>query len=249
MKKKSLCIIFAALIAISLSGCIIVNFGDGFSGRGVSGKGELESYKIDVGAFNSLRIEGYCDIKYYNDPSYEVTFAVQPNLREYFVLEVKNGELIVRTTRMIRAGRGKTPVLTISVPELISVTIQGAGTFTAHDTINTDTFTLNISGAGNCYANLAVNKVYVEMSGACDLDLSGSAETAHFRLSGAGDLDALKMETREVRIELAGAGNVKVYCTEHLFISASGAGDIEYRGSPRIDMSKSGVVTIRQISR
>ena len=185
--------LFAAIISLGLSGCVIVNPTDFNT---VSGKGNPEKYVLRVGEYNGIRIEAYCEILYYSAANDTVILEVQPNLRDYFVVEVIDNELIVRTTRRISYGSGKTPVLTVSTPVLNRLDIEGAATFTAYDKISGDSFTLGLTGAGKSKAEVDVGNLHVYISGAGNLELSGLADIVKLDLSGAGELNALSLQSR-----------------------------------------------------
>ena len=243
MKKFIPCVFAAVLVLTSLSGCIIVNFGE-FDA--ISGKGDPESFEFRVGSYNGIRIEGNCDIRYYAASSEMVSLEIQPNLRDYFVVEVIGSELVVRTTRRINY-RSNTPVLTVSAPQLNSLTINGAGIFTAFDTINTASFSFRVSGTGSGRAELDVENLSAQMSGAGSFIFFGKADSVDLRLSGAGELDALGLDSRRALVNLSGTGTISISCTENLSINASGVGTVSYKGSPRLDLNNSGLITVRKI--
>jgi len=207
----------------------------------------METFTWNVGGFTEVRAELHANIEYYSARSDTVTLEIQPNLREYIEISESGGVLLIRTTRTITTGSGRTPVLTISTPDLSRLSLAGAGTFTAHDTIASDSFTLRLDGAGSGRANLDVDRLTVQMSGAGRFDLSGTADSAEVNMSGAGTVDALQLQTRDASINLSGVGTVRLSCSDSLRITAGGVGTVEYRGSPRVDINRGGVVTVRQI--
>jgi hypothetical protein len=240
--KKNILIVLCIVFILCFSGCVVVNFTDAGS---VSGKGVPEKYDINVGEYNEIKIEGNCEIQYYAAPSNTVTLEVQPNLREYFVVKVENGELIIRITKRISYSN-KPPVLTVSTPTLNSLSIEGICTFNANDKIKADTFNLEINGAGSGKAELDVNCLKANMSGAGSFELSGKADNAEIELSGAGELKAFLLQIREASVDFSGAGAIRISCSEKLQIDASGAGTVEYRGSPSLSLNTSGPVSIRK---
>ena len=244
MKKVLILMLCAAFAALSLSGCVSVSF-TGFST--VVGSGQPERYEFNVGEITEVRIMLHCDIDYYSALSDTVTLEIHPNLREYVIVEESGGVLTVRSTRNF-SWSGTTPVLTIGAPSLRIVSLSGAGRFTAHDRITADSFSFDLSGAGRGKAELDVGNLLVNLSGAGDLEITGSADTADLTLAGAGNLDALSLQTREASISLAGAGVVSISCSERLVISASGVGSVQYRGSPTVDLSRGGFVNVRQVN-
>ena len=243
--KKALLFLLCAAFTVFFSGCFFVNLADH---NAVAGKGDLESYTFKVGDYNRIRVDGFYNIRYYSSPSDTVKLEIQPNLLEYFKIEVKEGELVVSSTRNIRIGGKKTPVLTVSTPELKSLVVDGAGAFTAIDKIKTDSFTIKIDGAGQCEAELDVKNILVDISGAGELTLSGRADTADINMSGAGELNAFSLQAREAKINLSGTGEIEISCSENLSVNASGLGSIEYRGSPVLDMNSEGLVSIKKVN-
>ncbi len=233
-------ILCLTLAIVCLTGCVAVNFNGG-----VIGKGDLKSYSVKVSGINEIKAELPCDINYHSSPSDNVTLEIQENLRDYVIIEESNGVLTVRATKNIT--NGKTPVLTVSTPNLSRLTLAGAGIFTTYDTIKADSFAINIDGAGKGKIDLDVNNLNISITGAGDFKFSGKADVADLEMSGAGKLDALPLQTRKASINLSGVGTVRLSCSDSLRINADGMGTVEYKGSPSIDLSKDGLVTIQKV--
>jgi len=245
--RSVLLIVSTILIAVILTGCVSINFAPG-TGGGVMGRGELESFTWNVGNITEVRVEMHANVEFYSAQSDTVTLEIQPNLRDYIVVEERGGVLTVRTTRNINTATGRTPVLTVSTPTLNSFTLAGAGTFTTHDTIDVASLSLRLDGAGSGNLDLNVDDLSVNMAGAGRFSLSGRADSAAFSLAGAGTIEALSLQTRDANVNLAGVGTVRVSCSESLRITAGGVGTVEYRGSPTVDIARGGLVTVRNVS-
>jgi hypothetical protein len=235
---------FASVFAVYFSGCVVINFSDS---NAVAGKGDLEKYELRVGGYSGIKTKGSFAVRYRAAYSDTVTLEIQPNLREYFTAEVISGDLVVGTKRRISVTPGKTPVLTVSTPVLNRLNIEGACTFTAYDTIKADSFTLKVSGAGDGKAELDVDNLFVEVSGAGDFGFSGRADNAGFNLSGTGDLEALSLQTQTANIRISGAGTVAINCEKDLHVDASGTGTVKYKGSPALDINRSGMISIKKL--
>jgi hypothetical protein len=242
--RRNIFIVLCAVLVLCFSGCVVVNLTDE---KGVSGKGVPEKYEINAGGYSGIKVEGRCEIRYFAALSNTVTLEIQPNLREYYTVEVQNGELVVRTTRRINYG-SSVPVLTVSTPALNRLTIAGICSFKANDKINSDAFNLEISGAGDGTIELDVNSLKANMSGASNFEFSGKADIAEFNMSGAGKLNALSLQAREASVDLSGAGTIRINSSEKLSIKASGAGTVEYKGSPSLSLNTSGAVSIKQVN-
>ena len=248
MKKIALLALCAALIAIFAPGCVSINFaGTMQGGSPVTGRGEPEQFTFNVGEIKEIKIELFCNIEYYAAPSNTVTLEIQPNLMEFVTVEESGGVLTVKSTRTINWYNMQAPVLTVSTPALDRVSLMGAGAFTTQDTITAESFTLVASGALSGNADFDVGSIIVDMSGAGDIKFTGIADTARLSISGAGSLNALELRTRDANINLAGAATVKISCSESLTLNPGGVGSIEYRGNPRLDLTRGGMVSIRQV--
>ena len=247
MKKIVLLTVCLILATVMLVGCYAASVHGVWEPR-VSGKGATETFALDVGQFSEVRVELLCDIVYSSAPSDSVTLEIQPNLMKYISVVESGGVLTVRATRNIHWSHStRTPVLNISTPSLNSVSHAGAGSFRTVDPIVADSFTLSISGAANSKAMLDVNSLSVSLAGAGNIELIGRADNAHLGIAGTGKLDALDLETRDSKINIAGVGTVKINCSQKLSIVAGGLGTVEYKGSPVVDISRGGLVTLRSV--
>jgi len=242
--------IFTVSVLMLLAGCVVVSFGNNDTSReaSVQAHGERGNYDIITGAFNKIKIEGNCEIRYNSGNSDTVTLLVQPNAREFITVETVNEELIVKTTKKISYGMSKGPVLTVYAPALNQVTIEGAGVFKSNDKITGDSLVFNINGAGSGDTELDVNNLAVTISGAGKMDLTGKAQNSSIILSGAGNYNALSLQTSDTTVSMLGAGSVKVHSTGKLRINAEGAGSVEYKGSPILELNTSGLISIRNVN-
>ena len=247
MKKiiiLTICIIFTAIF---LTGCITLTFSPGM-GLGVTGKGSPEAFTFDVNDVNEIKVELLCNIEYHYAPSASVSFQVQPNLMEYITIKESGGVLTVRSNRSLNiTGSANTPVLIVSSPSLQSVSHAGAGKFTAFDPISGNNFSLNITGAAGGSAELDVSSLLVNITGAGDIKLSGSAVNADITTAGAGKLNALELRTNTASVNMVGVGTVSIDCSNNLNVIAGGVGTVEYRGSPSLNITRGGIVTVRQV--
>jgi len=209
----------------------------------------METFTFSVGEITEIRAELLCNIVYQSAPSDTVSLKIQPNLMNYITVQEIGGVLTVQSTRAINVTNlSNTPVLTVSSPSLTKISHTGAGNLTTTDPISGDSFTLDITGAASGNAKLDVQSLSVSVSGAGSLTLSGTADTVEISLAGAGRLEALELQTRVTSISMAGAGSVRISCSEALSVAAGGVGSVEYRGSPTLDITRGGLVSVRQVN-
>jgi hypothetical protein len=115
----------------------------------------------------------------------------------------------------------------IDVKELVRVEITGACDFEAKD--------------------LKGKRLETILSGAGSLTLSGEVEEQVVTLSGAGHCRAEALKVKKAVVTLSGAGDVVVQPTDSLQADISGAGTIEYVGTPKdIQQNVTGAGEVRQ---
>ena len=101
---------------------------------------------------------------------------------------------------------------------------------------------IRLSGASNLESEecLSVDGLVVQLSGAGNINLCGTADQLSVGISGAGNFRGYDMVAREVSAIVSGAGNMRVTAEELLDVTISGAGSIRYRGNPQIFSNISG---------
>lgn len=248
MKKLRILSLFAAMaILLGSSGCVMV----GWTARGfASGEGPLVPGEHEVGAYDKIDVAGYYRIVYSSAPSTKVRLDIQENLRQYITFEVRGGKLFVGSTREISilGGNNNTPVLYISNPDLKGLYVSGAVDMEYGDVISGDTFDLEVSGGCDIQLSLDVNSFKGDFSGASDVDLKGTAHDTTIDLSGAGDVNALDLQAKTARFEIAGAASASISCSERLDVDVSGAGSVRYRGNPYVNEDISGAGSVKRVS-
>ena len=245
MKRILLCsfftILFMIIVSLGLSSCLVIHTsGNRVSSSSLRGSGDREIFEFQVDEFKGLNVPGNMEIHYYALSSDIVSLEIQPNLVDYYIVEVKDAVLTVRPIRGVNVSSGFRPVLSVSTPVLESLSLSGSCTFTAHDRISGDSFSLRLSGSGRSRAELDVERLDVRISGSGNVEFSGRADTVDFNISGSGNLNALELQSREAAIRISGSGRVGISCSESLNIRTSGSGTVSYRGSPRVNINNSG---------
>ncbi|MDN4166291.1 head GIN domain-containing protein [Cytophagales bacterium LB-30] len=127
------------------------------------------------------------------------------------------------------------------------VEISGAANVSANETIKSNSFTVEVSGAGKGDFTISCEKLSVDISGAGKLNLTGDAVNQSVHLSGAGNYYGDKLISQNVEVHTSGAGSAKVHAAQSIEAHASGAGSISYSGNPtRSDVESSGAGSIRK---
>ncbi|MGB0882817.1 MAG: head GIN domain-containing protein, partial [Vicingaceae bacterium] len=153
--------------------------------------------------------------------------------------EMNNGELSIFTKGKIKSKQEVT--VTISFKHLNEIKLSGALDVSTLDVIRENELKIKGSGAIEADLNLEVPKLSIEFSGASDLKLRGLADTLTLKTSGASDINASNFIAKNVIVGISGASDAKVYASESIRGTATGASSVSVKGSPAIKaINKSG---------
>lgn len=233
-------IILAIAVTLGLCACESGLFGE--VGNGVS-----MTQEIEVGDFDRISIPDFVDVYYTQSSDQQcVTLTCDENLAEFYVVEVKDGELVIGTKNSILNAKSETFV-TVSSPDLREVNLSGSGDFECSGSITTDKdFTLKISGSGDVdIASITASSTIVNLNGSGDAWIgSMTVSSAEFKSSGSGDIEADEVKADSISIKTTGSGDCSLCCKDSgtLSVQISGNGDVTLRGTARalINISQTG---------
>lgn len=168
--------------------------------------------QIETEVFDRLVLEGTFDVNVSQGDTLSVTVSgTEANLSR-LSHRVEDGALYLGLNETgIQIGRSATKV-DVVVPTLKEISIKGSSNVDLED-MTLDAIALQLSGAGN-------------------LEASGSCQTLTVSLAGAGNVEARELECRVVEAEMAGAGNMEVFASESIAVRLHGVGNIEVYGNP-----------------
>lgn len=144
--------------------------------------------------------------------------------------EIKNGILKVWMEKKFRSSDDIKLIITSEMFDKIGV--HGAVELESQGSLQAEKLEMNVSGACEVELGLEVGHFDADISGAGDLELEGSASSVDISISGAGNIDAEELNADRVEISISGAGHAEVHANEELDVSISGVGSVSYSGDP-----------------
>jgi hypothetical protein len=154
-----------------------------------------------------------------------LTLEGDDNVLALVTTQVRDGALKIdfKSNTLVNPTRLK---FTLSVKSLNAITLSGAGSITAN--------------------NLSAEALAITSSGAGKITTAGKTIDQSVTLSGAGSYDGAAFDSETASVQISGFGGAVVKVSRELKASISGAGSIEYIGSPQVTQDISGVGSIRQ---
>ncbi len=168
--------------------------------------------------------------------------ASDTKYRDHIKTEVVNGILKISYEQGTWNSGNKKLRAYISVKQLDKLTVSGACDVFIKGGLKADELQVVQSGASDLKGSgFDVQRLSVELSGASDMTISGSAARLKVEASGASDFKGFDLVTQYCDADASGASDIKITVNKELNVKASGASDVRYKGDALIrDMKTSG---------
>lgn len=227
MMKTLKNILLAFTVAGLLAGCSDKN-----------GNGERVTKNYEMTDFNALDVSDTFEVDMIPSDREAVDLVISSDVEKYVVVKKKGSTLYIGLKDNFRWNNKPLYLkATVYFKDMRRIAVSGASEVdmeAVYDALGQN-WDIALSGASSFDGRvLNVGKLTADVSGASDLDMSGSGHDMQLVVSGAshGDLDEFPVKNFEG--EVSGASNVDLYVTETFSGSASGASNIEVEGRPQV---------------
>jgi len=200
--------------------------------------------------FTSVSFEGTYDVLLKQGSNTQIEIIGSDDKKTTDIItEVTNGKLTVRfkdgknNNLKFKIKKNNTmPQIILTYVELDNIENSGVVNLKAEKKIVAETFKFSASGAGNFEVDFEVSKLIVNMSGAMNFKVSGTATEQKYDLSGAGSIEAYDLIGDKVTIDMSGAGSAQVHAKKYIDAEISGVGSITYKGNPDKVKTENGIL-------
>ncbi len=206
-----------------------------------------------ISGINGLKFRAVGKINLIQGDHESLTIQADPEIRSRIHTEIIDGVLVINYDSDWKDWTGfnfidkGTTIFNLTMKEINSITISGVGNLDA-PSISTNTLALTLSGPATLtIGNLRAETLSVEMSGVGSIDLGGKCSQQTLTLSGAGAYKASRLESDAVVVKLSGVGNTTIWVNKTLDAVISGAGGVEYYGTPQISQKISGIGVLKYL--
>ncbi|MES1216686.1 MAG: head GIN domain-containing protein, partial [Bacteroidota bacterium] len=205
--------------------------------------------------FHAIKVSHAFDV--YLTQSNEEAVAVSAaddEAKQHIKVQVDGGVLIISfdaDKQFWKAWKGNKKLKAyISFKSIDKLLASGACDFKIMVSIKAENLVVDFSGASDLKGKVEVdNTLDVQLSGASDVDINGTASQLKASLSGACDFKGYDLVTEYCDISASGASGVKITVNKELSAKVSGASDINYKGTGLIrDLKSSGASSIKKRS-
>jgi hypothetical protein len=207
------------------------------------GQGPTVSRTLAVLPFTGIALNGSHQVYVKKGGIQEVRVEGQNNIIDRIDLHVNNGRWTIQIRECVR--RHDKLTFYITVPDVNTFIVNGSGAIVVEDLFVVNEAQVHVNGSGSVTARLEGGQVSSEITGSGDINLTGSADHAIFRIEGSGKHHAFGFPVKTSSVNISGSGTANVNVIETLDVRIAGSGEVNYKGQPNVTTSISGSGKVR----
>lgn len=224
---KRTILFFSAIILVSFSSCISLDFDEG-----ISGNGNVITQTLDIEGFKGVHTSSGIDVYLSQADDYSVELEADENLHDHIIVERRGDMLYIGTEHSIR--RAKSRNVFVEMPVLEALKISSAGDIKGEAPFEVNDLEIDVSSAGDLELDVIADAIDLSISSSGDCRLRGETRELDARLSSAGDLHAFDLLAGVVKVRVSSAGDARVTAGKEISMVATSAGNIYYRGDAAV---------------
>lgn len=207
--------------------------------------GKITTVEREVTEFNSILLKDNVNLFLKKSDKNKLLLEAGSNLMNKIVTEVNaDGALELRNDNQCNWVRSYDKPINVYLEYVLldSLEYRSIGTVTCEDTLKFSSFLVNVfegSGELNLLVNIDQLKVNLHY-GTADVIVNGIIGASYYYQAGAGRIDAINANTKDVFIRNWGSNDMYVWAYSSLSAEIKGLGNIYYKGNPQKELSGEG---------
>jgi len=177
------------------------------------------------------------------------SILVEPeSAKDLINVEIQNGTLYLKNEKN-KVDRREKVVVKVTIKDLDELFLSGATSLMTMHQFGIENLKLEMDGASNANLNVKTTKLKGDFSGASNLVIEGTCESADLQITGAAQIDMSDLNVKSAKVTNSGAGHVELSISESLKADGSGASTTYYKvasgaKSIRVDANTTGSAII-----
>lgn len=181
--------------------------------------------------FTAIEVSGNIELIINQDSIQSVKVSSNEDVLSNVITKVENGVLKIYPENLFE---NRTIKVTVTSNNIQKLEAKGACTINSENQLLVTNLELKLVGASDAQLDVKVSETFdVEVIGASEATLTGTAKNFNARVIGASEIKASDLISSFVDVKANGASQADVYATMSLIANANGASDIDCKGGPK----------------
>ncbi|HXB93557.1 MAG TPA: head GIN domain-containing protein [Puia sp.] len=201
-------------------------------GKRVHGNGNIRTEDRSVNDFKNVEVSGAAKVLVSQGDHPAVKIEGDENLLPYMEVEQMGDKITIHEKQGFHLLPSNDLKVYVTAPIFNSIEASGACDIIGQNKIsNPENLDLHVSGAGDIRMEIDAPRLGAEVSGSGSIYLKGQTKEVSLDLTGAGHAHCYDLLSESTKVEITGAGSAEVYASVRLDAEVSGAGEVKYKGN------------------
>ena len=219
-------------------------------GKRVRGNGNIRTEDRSVSTFKDVDVSGAAKVYVSQSEHSSVKLEGDENLLPYIEVIQEGDKIRVRNKpgfNLIPTGDLK---VYVSTPVYNNIDASGACDIIGQTKIsNPENLEMHVSGAGDIQMEVDAPRLKAQVSGSGSINLKGQTRDVDLDLTGAGHAHCYELLAENTKVDISGAGSAEVYASVRLDAEVSGAGNVSYKGNASdVNQHVSGAGSVKKVN-
>ncbi len=221
--KNLVRIAIVLLLFVSTTSCLF---------DGVKGNGNVITKNRKISNdFVRIKVSRGLDVYITKSSDLSLVVEADENLHELITTEVKNGTLVITSTKNI--GFAKAKIIHLSVENLNEILVSSGAEVSTENTFFTEKLKVDASSGAQVKLQVNVKELSCETSSGAMVDLMGSANDFTAGSSSGSNINAFELNSKNCKANATSGSSIKVNVSLDFEGKASSGAHIKYTGSPK----------------
>lgn len=238
MSRVARCGLVAAMLFVAAFPC---------AAAVLEGSGRAATAERPATAFHALSVSVPSRVDLTQGDAEGLTIEADDNVLARIESNVEDGVLRIRFPEGL-VVHPRTPIrIAVRLRSVDAVTLAGAVRLEA-PALEVDRLRLRLAGSSSArLGKIAARGIRLETSGHCHAMAAGTADDLELRVSGAGEINAARLEARHARVAIAGSAQLALWVRQALEVRITGSGAVRYFGEPVVEKRVIGAGVVERL--
>lgn len=192
----------------------------------------LITKSVELPPFTAVSLETVGDLVIERDSRHRFAIEAEPKVVALIAAKVEGNVLRIFATGDFKTDK---PIkLRAQLSRLNDVALRSSGDILVGKW-QSDKISILVAGSGSVTATaIKAENAIVQITGAGDVTLAGSAARLGAEINGTGTIDAAKLNVASATATIEGSGDINLNVSNHLKATVNGSGTIAYQGNPKV---------------
>jgi len=198
----------------------------------IRASGEVTSLNYSIPDYSRVKISNAFNAYVtFSDTEESIRIDANENLHGKIIVKREGNALVIRLKKLTNVRGNATLNAYITTKNIADFDLSGASSLSLENLWDVQNGKVELSGASDFTGEVLADRLELDMGGASNANIYGNIGTLHADLSGSSDIRDYDLLIERLNIDMSGASEAFISVNESIDVEASGASELNYKGS------------------